>query len=298
MRGLAAALLGLAVAAHSRPAAACSSCGCGDPTLTASGIEKPYRNRVRLLLDNRYGDFSLGEGAAGEHTWFLRTSLGLSWMPHPRVALSLFVPWLDAWIQPAARSRQTVSGLGDAEVAVRVVLFRDRGFSPHHLLWAGAGLKLPTGYRVRDDAGYPYSDDDQPGSGSWDPFASLTWAWYSERLLSAYVSTSYRQTTPGWHGNRRGSTLGASAALQLQPWPKVAFALGIDAVWQQADRLPNHVEVPNSGGVVGYVAPALLVSPGNDWLLRLVVDAPALVMLHGQQSAGTQVALSVAFDVK
>ena len=69
------------------PARACVTCGCGDPTLTATGVEKPYKNRVRIGLEERFGSFSQGEPGAGEHTWFLRSSLAGSWAPHERVTL-------------------------------------------------------------------------------------------------------------------------------------------------------------------------------------------------------------------
>jgi hypothetical protein len=49
--------------------------------------------------------------------------------------------------------------------------------------------------------------------------------------------------------------------------------------------------------VVIYVAPAIVVSPATDWLMRLVVDVPAVTALYGQQSVGSQVALSIAYDV-
>jgi len=35
------------------PARACAVCNCGDPTLTAVGVEQPYRNRVRAGLEER-----------------------------------------------------------------------------------------------------------------------------------------------------------------------------------------------------------------------------------------------------
>ena len=298
MRSALAIALGALLIASGGDAQACASCGCGDPTLTASGIEKPYLNRVRLVLDEHYGDFRLGDSLTGESTWFLRSSLGLSWTPHVRITLTALLPWITSFIRTQARGTQTINGLGDGELSARALLFQERRFAPHHLLWATGGIKLPTGYRVKDNQGFPYSDDDQPGSGSWDPFGAATYAWYSGNVFSSFVSASYRQTTPGWHGYRRGSTLGASAALQAQPWSRVALALGVDVLWQQADRLPNHVVAPNTGGVVTYIAPAILVSPGTDWLLRLVVDAPAVTSLYGQQAVGTQVALSVAYDVK
>ena len=58
-----------------RRARACASCSCGDETLTATGVERPYRNRVRLVAEERYGSLSVGDAQTGEHTEFLRSTL-------------------------------------------------------------------------------------------------------------------------------------------------------------------------------------------------------------------------------
>lgn len=285
------------IAGGARRASACASCGCGDPTLTATGIEKPYANRVRLTLEERYGSFTQGDPDWQQHVTFLRSTLGLTWSPIKRLTFVTTIPWVTSWLTSTGSGRQYISGLGDADLSARVLAYRERGFAPHHLLWASAGVKFPTGYRVRAADGVPYSDDDQPGSGSWDPFIGATYAWSSQNLLSAYVSTSYRYTTTGPRGYRRGSSFGASGALQVQPWSWGALAIGADAVWTAADTLANDNASPNTGGTVVYLAPALLISPKPDWLIRLVVDAPVIMALYGTQSVGPQVALSVAWDV-
>jgi hypothetical protein len=282
--------------AGARPAAACSSCGCGDATLTATGVERPYRNRVRLVVDEHYGSFAQGDGLAGEHVDFLRSSLALSWSPHKRVTLAATLPWITSWVQPSAGRRTLVNGLGDLELAARTVVFSERSFAPHHVLWAMGGLKLPTGYRVYDAAGYPVSDDDQPGSGSWDPFTGLTYGWFSERALSVFSSTSGRLTTRGWHGYTRGASVNSSTALQVQPLNWGALQGGVDWVWQAADKLGNGARVPNTGGFVGYVMIGALANPWRDLLLRAVVDVPVVTALNGQQSLGPQAMLQVAYD--
>jgi hypothetical protein len=277
-------------------ASACSTCACGDPTLTASGVERPYRNRVRLAIDERYGSFAQGPDGASESVHFLRTSLAASWSPHPRITVAGFLPWVSSWIDSPSRSRTTVNGLGDFELALRAVVFQERRFAPHNLLWAAAGLKFPTGYFAYDDNGYPVSDDDQPGSGSWDPFFGLTYGWFGDGMLSIFGSASGRITTAGWHGYRRGSSVGTSAVMQLQPWPRLAFQLGIDGAWQQSDTLPNGATMPNTGGTVGYIGAGALINPWRDLLVRLYADAPVLTELHGHQSLGPQITLQLSYD--
>jgi hypothetical protein len=291
----------VAIAAALVPARAdaCASCACGDPTLTAIGVEKPYRNRLRVAIEERYGSLETGDQMTyGERSWFLRSSLLASWTPLKWLTLNGKLPWVTQWISPMRRAVTKLDGLGDLELWARFTLYRDRGFAPRHLVWGTAGLKFPTGYRVYDGGGYPFPDDDQPGSGSWDPFAGLTYGYFSGGLVSVYASASYRYTTPGPRGYRRGSELGASAAVQLQPWQRVAFAAGIDATWTQASTLANGADAPSTGGFVGNFAPALLAMPLTDLLLRLAVDVPVVTHLYGDQRVGTQVALSIAYDVR
>jgi hypothetical protein len=292
-----ATILALTVLCAARPLWACSQCSCGDPTLTATGVEQPYRNRVRLGLEERYGDHFTG-GDSWQHTYTLRSSLAATWAPIDRITLGLFVPWVTSWLVTSTQPRQTVNGLGDFELSARVLLWRDRRFAAHHLLWANAGLKMPTAPRLNDDTGHPYSDDDQPGSGSWDPFAGATYAWFSGDKWSIYASASYRVTTAGPRGYRRGSVLGWTSAAQLQPWNWGAFTLGLDGSWAQADQLANGNDSPNTGGTMLSVTPGLIAAPIPSLLLRLAVAVPVLQEMNGVQRLGPTVMLTLNYDVR
>lgn len=288
----------LALALAPARARACAVCNCGDPTLTAVGVEQPYRNRVRAGIEERYGSHSRGEGAVGESQQLLRSALFGAWSPHPRLTIGLVVPWMTTWMTPSRGRTATINGLGDLELSGRVLVVRDRSFGAHHLFWVTGGLKLPTAPRLRDDAGYPYADDDQPGSGSWDPFVGATYAWYSGGLWSAYASGSYRLTTTGWHGYRRGMQAGWNGAVQVQPWNVVAFQLLLDGNWSAADRLPSGGALPDSGGTVVRLGSGVAVSPRTDLVLRLTASLPVVQALWGRQSDGVQVALSLVWDIR
>src|SRR4051812_37900921 len=170
-----------ALVVYARPAGACATCGCGDPTLTATGVEQPYKNRVRLALEERLNDHIQGDWETGERAYTLRSSLTAAWAPHPRVTVMAQLPWVSSWIAPMGRRAgyDSVNGLGDLELSLRTVVARDRRFAPHHLFWLAAGLKMPTGWLVRDADGIPFPEDDQPSSGSWDPFFGALYAWFS-----------------------------------------------------------------------------------------------------------------------
>jgi hypothetical protein len=297
VRAQALVLVAFAVgSATARRADACASCGCGDSTLTATGVERPYKNRIRLAWEERYGSLTMGDEMSGEHTQFLRSTLAASWSPFKRLTIGATLPWVTSWITRAPTPRTTVIGLGDFELAARAVLFQERSFAPRHVLWAMAGLKFPTGYRTADSSGFVVPDDDQPGSGSWDPFGGVTYAWFSGGFTSFFASSALRWTTPGWNGYRRGSLLGGSLAFQLQPWAWGAFQIGADFLWQQADTLANSHAVPNTGGTTGYLAVGLLGNPWRDLLIRIVIDAPVVMALNGTQTVGPQVVAQVSYD--
>src|SRR5688572_27377003 len=91
---VAAALLAIALIAEGRTARACASCGCGDPTLTAVGVEKPYKNRLRLAVEERVGTRSSGAGIMQAGLLMTRTQLGLAYTPHARVTIGAYLPFV------------------------------------------------------------------------------------------------------------------------------------------------------------------------------------------------------------
>ncbi|HEX6839785.1 MAG TPA: hypothetical protein VF334_24585 [Polyangia bacterium] len=283
---------------HARPARACAVCNCGDPTLTAVGVEQPYVNRVRAGVELRYGSHTQGDGLDGESLELLRSAIFAAWTPHPRITIGLVVPWMTTWLTPSTGASSVINGLGDMELSGRVLVARDKTFAAHHLFWATAGLKMPTAPRLNDDRGYPYPDDDQPGSGSWDPFFGVTYAWYSGALWSAYASGSYRYTTEGWHGYRRGMQVGWNAAVQAQPWTWGGFQLFLDGNWQAQDRLPSGGGMPNTGGTVLRIGPAFVASLRTDLMVRVAATVPVMQAYIGQQHDGPQLFLSLVWDIR
>ena len=298
-------LLGATVVALlARPAAACSSCGCGDTTLTAMGLEKPYRNRVRLALEERFSGHTAGDAAWGGRSYTLRSSVALAWSPAAWFTVGALVPLVAEWVGGGGAPLRNVTGLGDAEVSVRAAVYRDRAFSPRHILSLLVGLKTPTGPRRYDSAGYPLADDDQLGTGSWDPFFGATWAWYGDNKLSTYASASYRLTTPGYRGYRHGQSVGGSVGAQYQPWQRVAIGLSADAVWLAADEAqastPMPTTRPNTGGVMLALSPSLIVAPLErwpSWTIKLAAQLHVVDWLSGVQREYDAVTVSTIVDV-
>jgi hypothetical protein len=216
--------------------------------------------------------------------------------PLPWLTLGTLVPLVvvrsDAAQQPA---RHTV-GLGDIELMVRALVFRDRRFSPRHILGLLAGLKMPTGPRVNDSSGYPAPEDVQPGSGSWDAVVGASYAYFGP-LSSLFLSASYRQTTTGYREYRRGSALGASVAVQLPVNRWSALVLGADLTDTQPSWLNADTRAPDTGGLVLAASPGLLFALREDWLLRVGLQVPVVQSWRGQQSETATGAVALIVDL-
>jgi hypothetical protein len=292
-------LVSLAGGLFSGRALACSTCSLGDTTLTAVGVDKPYRNRLRLSLEERLGAHREGEGATLLQTRTLRSTLGLAWSPTDRLTLSTMLPVITQWVDAAGRPRQAYTGVGDLEVLFRGVLWRDRRFAARHILSLVGGLKTPTGPRLYDGRGYPYPEDEQPGSGSWDPIFGLSYGWYGPPL-AVFASASYRYTTPGRRGYRRGESLGTNVTVQYQPHRRVALSLGAEVSWLAPDEErvgTRAVDRSNSGGMAVTLTPAITVSPARRWLIRLAGQLHAFDRWNGLQQEDHTVILSTVVDL-
>jgi len=288
-------VMALVLTSTSRRARACASCGCGDPTLTAVGVEKPYKNRLRVALEERVGTRSSGSGLMRAGLLMTRTQLGVSYTPQERITLGAYLPFVASNLTGPGDRVAWVRGLGELELLARVVVARDRSFSPRHLLWLIGGVKTPTAPRLRDDAGYPYPDDDQPGTGSWDPIVGATYAWFGSPV-TIYSSLLYRHPTSGPRDYRMGASLLSSTVAQIQPFSWLAIQLGADLRYEWANALANGVAAPNTGGFLAAVTPGVLFNPWRDLLLRVAVEVPVYQARLGVQAAGPQLVFSVVYD--
>jgi len=295
-RALAALCLALVIAgAGGGVARACVQCNGGDPTIAALGLEQPYRHRVRVAVDERVTSHDSGAGELQRTTTQLRSTLHL---PHGRVLVGAALPWVTARSSHAGAAAHVLNGLGDLEATLRIVVYRDRRFAPRHLVALTGGVKAPTGPRLEDGDGYPLPEDEQPGTGSWDPIAGASYAWVPGGLVSTLIAASYRHGTPGRRGDQRGGVLSSQALVQLQPLERLAIAAGLEVTWRAADRFASGAAQPDSGGAVLWAAPALLIVPARALVLRVAAAIPLASALAGTQREGAQVGLTLAWDIR
>jgi len=291
MRAWVLCVLAIGVGA-ARPARACVPCNCGDPTLTAPGVEQPYRNRVRLAIEERVSSHVTDDRDLS----VLRTGLYAVWAPHPRVLLGAMLPWVTAWLHSPGRT-DVLNGLGDLEVSGRFIAWRDRRFGPQHLLSLAGGLKTPTGQRLVGGNGYYLSDDDQPSSGSWDPFADVTYSYFSKGLVAVFAQANLRWPTRGPRGYQRGVAIGGSAQVQLQPHARFAILLGVQVLHRRPDSLANDANSPSTGGTILSLTPGLLFAPTPALVIRVGAALPVAQMLYGHQHEGPQGLVALSYDV-
>src|SRR5438128_6905001 len=191
--------LPIAAALTLAPAAAraCAACGCGDPTLTAMGTEKPLRNRVRASLELRHRIDVVGDRGVDQLRLVeQRLDAQLAWAPHERLFLLVSLPTLRRDLTYDDGARKQTWGIGDLELRAKLFLFQDRSFSPRHLVAVLGGAKLPTAAVDRRSNGRPLPMELQAGSGSVDALAGASYAFFAYPW-SAYASGMVVLTGPG-----------------------------------------------------------------------------------------------------
>jgi hypothetical protein len=176
-------------------------------------------------------------------------------------------------------ARETAWGLGDVEVSARATLFRDKAFSPNHLVNVLVGTKLPTAPLQRTADHQPLSLDAQLGSGSVDPFAGLAYTAFGAPWSFVASVTGYVPTR-GHEGFRAGASVRTTLAAQLQPSPRWALRLATDtrleALSDSGGERSRH-----GGGFIAFLSPDVLFSPATDMVVELGVRVPVLNLLGG-----------------
>lgn len=261
-------------------ALACSTCGCGDPTLTPLGTEKPYENRVRASLELRLRTEELGRANVDRISMQeSRLAAYLAWAPHERVFLLLTTPLIHRTVTYVNEARAEMLGLADIDLRVKGFVAQDSSAFPKHLLAISAGLKLPTTPLRRGADGAWLPMELQMGTGSWDPLLGVSYA-YFPRPWSLYASAQATVPLRDTSTFRASPSLRASLSVQHQLSHRFAARLGIDT---RIDGKAYESGKPerDSGGLIGFVSSDLLFGLSSDLLLVTSVHLPVLQALSG-----------------
>jgi hypothetical protein len=278
-----------------RPALACATCSCGDPTLTLMGNEQPFVGRFRGSSELRYRSDDIGtpgEDQAELHE--VRLDLGLAFAPIRKLNLSLSMPILWREASFVDLSRQSVMSPGDLELRGRWVAYRDRFFAPRFMAGLTFGIKWPTAPVARQADGTLYDLRVQPGTGSKDAILGGFLS-YFKHPWSAYGSVMLYEAGDGHFGLEPGRSLRATVSAQYQPLKDLSLRLGSDGRLD-ARTEENDVVDPDSGGVMVFGTADVLYSPKSDLILRLGTALPVVQGLYGDHREGPMLTLGAVYD--
>lgn len=288
-------VVALVIVLSARATFACAVCSCGDPTITALGTEKPYRNRVRASLELRHRSDRVGTPGLDALTLSeQRLDLQIAWAPHARIFVAANVPGLRREIGRVNLRREQSFGLGDIELRAKAFVWQDRAWSPRHLLAVNAALKFPTAIDQRDGGGTLLPLELQAGTGSFDPSVGISYAWFGFPWM-VYTSLGGVYPTRGRYAFRASPSLRMTAAVQysVTKWfaPRLGLDLRVDGVGEE-----NGAPARDSGGFVGAMSLELLFTPRQDLLVFAAVRIPVAQALRGQHEEGSYITAGIAAD--
>jgi hypothetical protein len=282
-------------AALEAPALACASCGCGDPTLTSMGTEKPFEGRLRASLDARHRTDTLGEEGRDQIKLSeQRLDLSLSWAPLASTFVQVNVPFLRREIEFYSLARETSLGLGDSEVRIKHFIYQDRSAQPRHLLAVIAGLRVPTALRQEATNGKALPIEIQPGSGSFDPILGLSYGWFA-LPWSLFVSANFGLPTGRPSDYRASASLRTSVAFQAQATPWLAFRANVDTR-SDFKAVALGARERDSGGFIAFAGPEVILMPLMDLSFFGAFRYPLLSALRGFHREGFVINAGAAYD--
>ncbi len=268
---------------------ACASCLTGDPTLTAFGAERPYKNRLRLALESRTRADDIGTGGTRIILSEVRTELGLAWAPSSDLFLQVAVPLIYRDATYGDSGSDQLLATGDLGLRARLHLTRGVALS--------AGLSIPTAptlTRTHYGATRKLPHEAQPGSGSFDPSLGLA-------LTHATHPHAISFSTWGtWPTGDSSPSLQLAANYQYELWRERRLALSFRlALESRLDgKAYDHGEpVADSGGFIAFLGGDILVTPAAEWLLTLGLRVPVIEALDGAHDEGLFGVLSLAYDL-
>lgn len=279
-----------------RPAAACATCGCGDPTLTVMGAEQPFAGRVRLAARLRYRWDTIGTADAERATVHEGVlGIGASWAPTDRLVLSAEMPAVVRHVRWPHLAEAVTVGTGEAELRGRAVLLRDRAFAPSHLLGVAAGVKLPTSIDQTGADGQRLPVEAQGGTGTVDPIAGLFYTHLADPW-AFFTSATVRWPLAPRFDEAPGPSVRATAALQRRLDRHVTLRGAVDVRVDAPGSVDGRTD-PRSDHFALFLSPDLLWSPATDLVVTVGVRVPVLQISEQGRAEGLYAVTSVVVDL-
>ncbi len=251
---------------------ACTSCLCGDPTLTTLGTEKPYAGRIQFGWEAIYREEETGTQAIDlKVVDELRHTLNASYWPNKKIGLSIALPvhsTLNLTVQNGAN--QQGSGVGDLEFNGRYYQWQNRRYNAGFI----AGMRLPTGSEQKTASGQPIDIDAQPAQGVYQTRLGMWYSRYKYPWSFHSSAIAYKALNEGYQGFEPGEQLTLSGVGQYAMTKKLSVMFGLEARSGAKDAFYDEQD-NNSGGTIAYGVLGVVGKWGASgvWHIKAQLDA-------------------------
>ena len=277
-------------------AIACSTCQCGDPSLTLFGTEKPFQGRTRLGAELRFRTEEVGATFSNQvRLKETRFTLSGSHTPFSWISVGASLPILHKEVTQTNDAKQRATGIGDMVIQSRIYLYGPLQRDTRNQFGLSAGSKFPTAPQHHGNSGAPLDIDTQPGTGAFVPQAGLWYTRFQYPFLGFASSVTHFATT-GREGYKAGEAVVTTLMGQYHFNSKLAANLSFDSRWSARDRDASGVE-QNSGGFFAFVTPGIVYSPKTDFLIQASVQIPTINALYGDHTEGFNFFGGVTYDL-
>lgn len=223
------------------------------------------------------------EDPAGTKTAWRRATLALSYGIVPRLSVSAILPYLSKkknFTTAGYDVEYTTDGIGDMTFIVRYSII-PRDFVTFRELSLSLGLKAPTGATDRENMDFVLPEELQPGTGTWDYQAALSF-YQGFEPVDFVVSGTYLLT--GTHerfkfGNLFSYLLTANYHLH----PRVDITAALTGTVKARDALDDE-KISTTGRHQLWFTPGVQFQVIPKWLrLQLFFETPVYQHFNGVQ---------------
>ena len=226
-----------------------------------------------------------------------RTTLSMDHGLSSRLTVTALVPYVWKSAESGGTTLRS-AGVGDVAVLAKFLIAHDYWRRSGWHVAAAAGVEMPTGSTSESEGGTRLTPGMQPGSGSWDPFLSLT-ANLELDLWRFDAIALYKDNTEGAQDYEDGDDfafdlIGSYRFLhQTYPGDSANAKLGLLYRHEGSASLDG-MTVANSGSEVWFGRFGLTWHPTPAWDINFTFDLPLASDYDGTQ-LGTdyQVALAI-----
>ncbi len=282
------------LALPSGPALACSTCKCGDPTITLTGSEKPYAGRFRIGLDYLVRSETEGNPAALEATTDEeRLTLGLVYSVNQRLTLLARIPYVWKERRDNTLAFMEADGFGDIDLIARYHLQPER--NRRHLYGITGGVRLPTTEEVEDANGQALDIDVQPDAGATSVSLGGFYQYFAAPWFHTASASYVHYTGEGFQGFDPGDSIVGSLRTQYAWSYGLAGQLGLDFRHSGRDQFNGQPD-DDSGGFLGNLWLGVAGRVGQELLLYAGVQIPVIDDLNGHQEEDSALQIGLTYD--